>query len=107
MRRAQRAENIRKMKQPVRQIEIGIDELILHGFPAADRYLIGDALSLELGRLFEDSQPRDLPAGQDHIPALNAGRILLPSNVKPPEVGRQAAQAVHAILHQEHGDNRQ
>ena len=107
MRRTQRAANVRKMKAPHRRIEIGIDELILHGFPAADRYTIGDALSHELGRLFEDSQSRDLPAGSAAIPALNAGRILLPSNVKPAEVGRQAAQAVHASLHQEHGDKQQ
>jgi hypothetical protein len=107
MRREQRAANVQKMKRPFHHVEVGIDELVLHGFPVADRYLIGDALMQELGHLFETSETNDLLTNQAHIPALNAGRIVLPSNGKPASVGTQVAQAVYGSLNHGNGGNRQ
>lgn len=103
MRRERRAANIQKMKRTFQRIELGIDELILRGFPAADRYLIGDALTHELGRLFEG----DVSLSREtHIPALDAGRIMLPSNARPASVGTQVAQAVHGSLNRNEGGAR-
>ena len=40
-------------------IVIEIDELVLHGFPPADRHRIGEAVQAELARIFVE---RGLPA---------------------------------------------
>lgn len=97
MRRERRAANIQKMKQKISSVEVQIGELVLHGFPAADRYAIGDALSQELSQLVTNAEPyscdRDI-----HIPIHRAGEISIVSNAKPAMVGAKVAQAVHAGL---------
>lgn len=80
------------MKNP--RVEIVIDELVLHGFSPADRYAIGEALSMELQRLVVAGNPGDL-ASLGSLPVLRANNISLTAGTKPQTVGAQVAQAVH------------
>lgn len=79
------------------RIEFLIDELILHGFSAADRDAIGDSLSRELGRL---ATAGDISAlgGLADIPALRTANINLSVDARPETVGVQTAQAVFGSL---------
>jgi hypothetical protein len=97
MRRERRAANIRKMKQKKPNVEIQIDELILRGFPAADRYAIGDALSQELSQLVSHAAP-DAFAREIDLPSYRAGEISLPPQARPDTIGANVAQTVHAGL---------
>lgn len=103
MRQKQRAANIRKMKRSNPNIEVHVDELILCGFPTANRYVIGDALVHELGRWFEYGESSMSLSKDAHIPVLNAGEIILPPNVKPAAVGERVAQVVYAGLNNTNG----
>ncbi len=97
MRRERRAANVQKMKWANRNVEIQIDELILHGFPAADRYAIGDALSSELSQLVVNA--KEYPFDEDiHIPVQRTGEFLVPPNAKPALIGARVAQTVQAGL---------
>lgn len=98
MRQKQRAANIRKMTRPAPSVEVVIDALVLHGFSAADRYSIGDALIYELGHLFENSEAHVSLTKDVHIPVLNARQIVLPPNVKSISVGTQVAKAMYRGL---------
>jgi hypothetical protein len=77
-------------------VEIVIDGLILHGFSPAERYAIGDSLSLELERLITDQgfQARE----NVDIPVFKTAPIKLQSNAKSDYVGTQVAQAVYGGL---------
>ncbi len=83
------------MKNP--RVEILIDELVLHGFSPAERYAIGEALSLELQRLVTAGHPAEL-AKLGNIPALRTNNIILKSGAKSQTVGAQVAKAVHGSL---------
>jgi hypothetical protein len=97
MRRERRAANVERMKRANRNVEIQIDELVLHGFPIVDRYAIGDALSYELSRLAIDTQ--EYPFDKDiDIPVQRAGGFSVPPNAKPALIGAKVAQTVHAGL---------
>lgn len=98
MRRERRAANVQKMRRSFRNIEVQIDELALHGFPATDRYIIGDTLTRELSQLLEGNETDISLARGARIPALNAGRIIIPSNARPTLIGVQVAKAVHGSL---------
>lgn len=78
------------------RVEIVIDELILHGFSPAERYAVGDSLSLELERLMTDQgyQPRE----NVDIPVFKTAPIKLQPNAKSGDVGAKVAQAVHKGL---------
>ncbi len=97
MRRERRAANVQKMKRAVRNVDVQIDELILHGFPVADRYVIGDALSSELGQLVLDVQEYSFDK-DIQIPVQRAGEFSVPPNAKPALIGAKVAQTVHTGL---------
>ncbi len=78
------------------RVEIVIDELILHGFSPADRYRIGNSLSLELERLVMD-QGLQVHESMD-IPSLRAAPVKLPSGSRPDLVGARVAEAVYKGL---------
>ena len=80
------------------RVEIVIDELVLHGFPPAERYAIGDSLSQELEQLVLEQGY--LPQEGMDIPMHRAAPIKLPANPKPDMVGSQVAQAVFGGLKQ-------
>jgi hypothetical protein len=79
-------------------IELYIDQLVLHGFARADRHRIGEAIRLELLRQIGES---GLPATltlQDHVSRLNAGTIEAQAGGKPEHIGVQVAQAVYGSV---------
>ena len=81
-------------------VELHIEELVLHGFASADRYVIGAAVERELGWLLgEDGVPTSLRSGKA-IDEIRGGTFTALHNAKPPAIGRQIAQAVYEGLTQ-------
>ncbi len=76
-------------------IELHIEELILHGFSLSDRYRIAGAVEKELARLFvEQEVPSSLGRGGE-FDRLDVGKIEVHSNTRPEKVGSRIAQAVY------------
>jgi hypothetical protein len=76
-------------------LELQIEELVLHGFAPGDRYLIGAAVQAELSRLFaEQGVPRSLGQSSE-VPALNMGDVQVVSGMKPAAIGSQIAQSIY------------
>ena len=77
-----------------KNIEIVIEELVLHGFPHGDRYRIAGALEQELTRLFAETE--DVPRmfkQASYVEAIDGGQCRI-----EPEAGRiglEIAQAVY------------
>jgi hypothetical protein len=97
MRRERRAANIRKLKQGPSPVDVQIGELILHGFRAADRYAIGEALSQELHRLILNAEDQSFDR-ELQVP-LHRDQISILSNARPDIIGEKVAQSVHDGLH--------
>jgi hypothetical protein len=80
------------------EIELHIEELVLDGFNAADRYRIGDAVERELSRLLsEQSIPSSLVANRDQA-HLDAGAFHVAADSTAERIGAQVAQAVYGGL---------
>ena len=81
------------------EIELHIEELVLDGFAAADRYRIGDMIERELSRLLsaQEGVPSALVAndGRAH---LDAGATNVAAGSTPEQIGAQVAQAVYGGL---------
>ncbi len=76
-----------------REIEVHIEELILHGFAPRDRWQIGDALEHELrGLLAARGIP---PAWLSSPERIDAGSIRTMSLNKPAVAGAEIANAVY------------
>lgn len=83
------------MKQ---NIEIHIEELVLHSLPPGNRYRIGKALELELTRLFrERSIPPSLSRNGEYA-QLNGGTFNLLSGSKAEVIGAQVAKSIYSGL---------
>ncbi len=81
------------MKTP--DIELHIEELILHGFPQGERHRIGDALERELATLFAE---RGMPAGISQNGALeqvDAGEIHVAPQAGARSISVQFATAIY------------
>jgi hypothetical protein len=75
-------------------IELDIEELILHGFPPGDRHRIGAAVERELGHLLSE---RRLPAALGHggeRPSMDGGSFEMRPHARPEAVGAQVARAI-------------
>lgn len=81
-----------------KNIELHIEELVLHGFAPGDRSRIGEAVQQELTRLFvEQGVPRSLSQGGE-IGRLDAGAFEMTTGTKAEVVGAQIAQAIYGGL---------
>lgn len=79
-------------------IELYIDKLVLHGFPRAERYRIGEAIRQELFRqLGERGIPQTLTQQAD-IFQLRPGPIRANHDSGPEKVGIQVAQVVYGSI---------
>ncbi|GET39211.1 hypothetical protein [Microseira wollei] len=79
-------------------IELHIEELVLHGMGGSDRYLIGEALQQELTRLLsEKGLPPSLAQGGE-IARINAGEFEMKSGAKPEAIGIQIAHKIYGGL---------
>ncbi len=81
-----------------RAVNLHIEELVLHGFNPADRYLIGEAVERELGRLFTEQGVPPSLLGGDEPARLNGGTFEIATGAPAEEVGAQVAQAVYGGL---------
>ena len=81
-------------------IDLRIDELVLHGFPATSRDRIADALRAELTRLLlrESGSKTTLEsASRDGV----AATVRLPYRASPERTGRALANSLHTTLRSE------
>lgn len=74
-------------------IELHIDELVLHGFDPRDRHAIGDAVQQELARLLEIRGLTDAR----NVEHLDAGTINL-TTTRGASAGAPIAEALHSTL---------
>jgi hypothetical protein len=76
--------------QTPREIQVDIQELVLHGFPSPDRWQIGDAVESKLRDLLAT---QGLPASWCENPErVDAGMIRLTNSL---QTGKQIAAAIH------------
>lgn len=87
-------ENQRKPSRPPVTVEIG--ELVLHGFPSAQR----DAIAAAFGdRLVELIREHGAPlAAPDLSAAQNADAFSVTAGARPDTIGRAAARSVYQVL---------
>lgn len=79
-------------------IEIHIEELVLHGFAPGDRYCLGAAVELELARLFaERGVPPSLAQGAEFAD-MGGGAFEMAPGSRSEAIGAQVAQAVYGGL---------
>lgn len=72
---------------------VSIDELVLEGFPATEKYRIGEAVQQELTRLFSESTREQGPVSARTLEFVDAGTFQMngPQGIV---IGAQIAQAV-------------
>ena len=81
--------------QQVRNIELHIDELVLHGFGWLDRSELGAAVERALARLFAE---RGVPASlnrNDKVERLDTATVRAQPEAGVHELGGQIAQAIY------------
>lgn len=77
-------------------VELHIEELVLHGLSPYDRFRIGDALERELNRLFIE---RGVPPVQGgYIGRLDGGAFEAKPDATPEVMGDSIARAVYRSL---------
>lgn len=79
-------------------LELHIEELVLHGFPASDRFRVGDAVERELLRLIAEQGLPRLVRNPVSVDRLDAGRFKVAEGSKPQAVGAQLAQQLYQQL---------
>lgn len=77
-------------------IEINIEQLVLHGFSPADRLRIGLAVEQELGLLFNEKGVPPSLIQNINLPHVDAGSFKMSPNAKPAAIGNQIAGAVYS-----------
>ncbi|MGC9969994.1 MAG: hypothetical protein ABSE56_05335 [Bryobacteraceae bacterium] len=75
----------------MKRIQLHVGELVLHGFPASERYRIAESMAAELGRLLSE---RGSPAGARSREEIRAGQF----EARTGDVGAQVARAVYRGL---------
>ncbi len=81
-----------------KNIELHIEELVLHGFAQGDRYRIAEAVERELVQLFaERGVPRSLSKGGE-IERMDGGVFEMARSSKPEGIGAHVARAVYGGL---------
>lgn len=82
-------------------VTIEIDELVLHGFAAGDRYRIGEAVQAELARLIAE---RGLPEAANpngpgvEVARLDGGAFAVPPGAPAAAVAAGIAAAVYRSM---------
>ena len=85
-------------------IELHIEQLMLHGFAPSDRHRIGAAIQQELARLLaEQGIPPGLAQGKT-IGQLDGGAFEMKAGTSPRVIGAHIAQAIYGGLQYESAD---
>ena len=79
-------------------IELHIDELILHGFPPRDRSRIGERLRHELSVMVTERGLPSWMARGARVAQLSGGDITVAPIATPGAIGGQLAEAVYGGL---------
>ena len=79
-------------------VEVHIEELVLHGFGAGDRFPISDAVEQELTRLLAEQDGWIFSNGPFVIDQLNAGTFKVAPGRRTMGVGWDIARAVHGAF---------
>ena len=82
-------------------VELHIEELMLHGFAPGDRHRIGEAVERELQRLLAEQGAPDLLNGSVELERIDAGSFNLDENAKSATIGAQVAEAIYSGLRTE------
>jgi len=77
-------------------VELHIEELVLHGFSPHDRWRIADAVQSELARSI--AAHGIAAQGAIAIPRLNAGTIHIAAPLRAHTIGAQVGRALHGAL---------
>jgi hypothetical protein len=79
-------------------VELHIEELVLHGFAPGDHHRLGEAVQRELARLLaEQGVPPGLAQGGE-MERLDGGGFRIEATGKPEAIGAGVAQAVYGGL---------
>lgn len=79
-------------------IELAIEELVLYGFVAGDRYRICEALERELAQLIaKQGIPSNLNQSFN-LDAIDGGSFQVKAGAKPEVIGIQLAQSIYSRL---------
>jgi hypothetical protein len=81
-------------------VELHIEELVLHGFAPGERHNISDAVERELARLFSEQETPSQLSLSAEIPQLDGGAFEVAHGSKPEVIGSQVAQALYGRLSQ-------
>lgn len=78
-------------------IELHIDELVIHGTSPTDRRRVGEAVELELARLLRE---RGIPGIERNVSLdrLDAGSITVSSSVRGETMGAEIARSLYEML---------
>lgn len=83
------------MDMKKQNIELHIEELVLHGFSPGDRYNIARAVERELSMLIGDKGVSQDFVNNGEIERLDGGSFQVLSDSKPESTGAQIARAVY------------
>jgi len=89
------------MKPRPYNIELHIEELVLHGFSPNDRHAIGEAVQRELTRLFVEQGVHGSLGRGFEADRVDGGAFNVKSGTKAEGIGGQVAQSVYSGLEQE------
>jgi hypothetical protein len=86
------------MKMKPYNIELHIEELVLHGFSSRDRDAIGEAVRHELMRLFAEQGIHSTFGKNYEVERLDGGSFNVKPGAKAQTIGTQVAQSVYGGL---------
>jgi hypothetical protein len=81
-------------------IELHIEELVLHGFKSEDRAAIGEAVQRELTRLFTEGGLHSSLHREHQVSRLDGGTFNVKHASNPATIGTQIAQQVYGGMKQ-------
>ena len=79
-------------------VELNIEELVLHGFSPGDRLRIGDAVQRELVRLFSEQGVSPSFVREADTEKVDGGSFHVASGSRVEVVGAQVARSVYGGL---------
>ena len=88
------------MKPKPYNIELHIEELVLHGFAPKDRYAIGEAVQIELARMFSEQGVHSSLHRGFEVEKMDGGAFQVKQGSRADAIGAQVAQSVYGGLKQ-------
>ena len=86
------------MKPKPYNIELHIEELVLHGFSPNDRHAIGEVVQKELTRLFAEQGVHASLGRGFEVERVDGGSFNVKPGAKAGAIGMQMAQSVYGRL---------